>query len=430
MAEKVIAYGFEKAGLTSPEGPMDVHGHRVIFASYDSRIDLSSGVGAIVPQGIFERIESSDGYGGRYDKILFDRRMLLLRDRQVFNLIQSGGWVCFLVGQIVTKLENGGSSITARKDTDLCRKVLAAIDVTPVSITDGSSYLRSSADEFREFVNKYGVARTYFRLPYDKEAFTSLVESGYLYGFEWNRSVFFLPAHFVNLDKDDVSAVVTQLVTGIADYRKKNVLSVPDWLSTFVFKGEQEKVDELAVMEQQRAAIESSLNQYSRYKAILTTSGENLHQLIGDVLEFFFGLDVDRTDEGKEDLRILADGNTAAFVEVKGTNKGVKREHINQVDSHRERAEVGPEISGVLVVNNEMRIDGIEERVRTKIAEEQIAHAKKLNVRIIKTVDLLLAMRWMEGRTNRGSELLRHLCGKAGWLVFDEERGLVLSNGG
>jgi hypothetical protein len=135
------------------------------------------------------------------------------------------------------------------------------------------------------------------------------------------------------------------------------------------------------------------------------------------MLRSFFGVRVDALEEFREDAKILDDtGEVIAFVEIKGTKGGIKREHINQVDSHRERAGLSSSVSGVLIINNEMSVGGIKERFETTVPGEQIDHAKKLNVLIIRTIDLLFIIRQFEDIPNKTEKFLELLRGGGGWL--------------
>ena len=109
------------------------------------------------------------------------------------------------------------------------------------------------------------------------------------------------------------------------------------------------------------------------------------------------------------------------MVEIKGTTKGIKREHINQVDSHRERNELPPSIPGILLINNEMSIEGITQRLTTTVDEEQIKHAQKLNVLIVRTIDLLFLMKHLEDDPKRKDKLLRLLSSRGGWVSTNLE---------
>ena len=146
-------------------------------------------------------------------------------------------------------------------------------------------------------------------------------------------------------------------------------------------------------------------------------------QLYLVVLENFFGLKVDPTDQNREDAKILDDqGDVLAIVEIKGTTKGIKREYINQVDSHRERNELPLSMPGVLMINNEMSIEGITERLATAVDDEQIKHAQNLNILIVRTIDLLFLMKHLENDPERKNKLINLLTAGGGWLKADSQK--------
>jgi hypothetical protein len=171
------------------------------------------------------------------------------------------------------------------------------------------------------------------------------------------------------------------------------------------------------------------LHNLQNYKAILTTSGDNLHDLLAEILDDFFGLNVDATDEGKEDIKILDDDAQKPIIllEVKGTNKGVKREHINQLDSHRERSDLSSDVLGVLLINNEMGVEGIDKRKETTVADQQIKHAQKQNVLIVRTVDFLLLMGLFESSSDRANALLKLFFQGPGWLKVEGDQPEIIT---
>ena len=75
--------------------------------------------------------------------------------------------------------------------------------------------------------------------------------------------------------------------------------------------------------------------------------------------------------------------------EIKGINGGLKREHINQVDSHRERLGLPTEIPGLLILNDFSDINGLQERKAKRFDQVHLGHADKLNIRILRTTTLL-----------------------------------------
>src|SRR5262249_46855326 len=147
------------------------------------------------------------------------------------------------------------------------------------------------------------------------------------------------------------------------------------------------------------------------------SSGDILRDRVVALLRDFFGLKVESSEEFIEDAKITNDeGGPVAFIETKGVKSGVKREFINQVDSHRERHGFEASIPGLLIINNEMSLTGIDKRLSTTIAEDQIKHARNLNVLIVRTIDLLFFMKQLESAKDRKTKFLEILNSGGGWL--------------
>jgi hypothetical protein len=138
------------------------------------------------------------------------------------------------------------------------------------------------------------------------------------------------------------------------------------------------------------------------------------------ILESYFGLKVDPIDEGGEDFKIFeGEGQILAVGEAKGTNSGIKREHINQVDSHREKLDLTDSTPGLLIINNQMDIASVQGRRETTIAPEHIKHARLHNVLVLRAIDLLTLMQWAEGRADRGQIFIKYVTAGGGWLTVD-----------
>lgn len=414
---KIYAYGFEQIGFEKKVDSIKLNENSIIeFISFTSNEKLDRADGLIVPQGIFETFKSTMGRDGVYVDVSVYEDKLLDREREVSNLIKSEKWVCFLVGKIIDRVSQGLRERVV-DNTDLCKRVLNAINVKRKAI-DGNPYLKTKADEFKYFIESYGVARTIFNLPSNRDDYNVLVVSeNNVYGFEYSQKIFILPTHIVNYDAEKVTTVVKQLTKSILDYIAKRRLETPDWLKEISFEKETILNEELNKLLVKKTDIEQGLKRFEEYKAILTTSGEILREVVIKILSEYFTLNIDPIDEGKEDLKILDNNNNIlAFVEVKGTTKGIKREHINQVDSHRERAGVSNEISGVLLINSEMSIEGISNRCEATIAKEHIEHSENMNVLIIRSIDFLFLMLLFEKKDNRGKLLLEIVTNNKGWL--------------
>jgi len=158
------------------------------------------------------------------------------------------------------------------------------------------------------------------------------------------------------------------------------------------------------------------------YKAILSTSGDILKDELVKILREYFELRVDPIEEYREDAKVLEEnGNVVAIVEFKGVKRGVQREDINQVDTHRERNKMKATVPGVLIINNQMSVAGVDKRLDTPVAGLQIEHAKNHNVLIVRTIDLLFLMRHLEESSARKEEFLKLLRSGGGWLRADAD---------
>jgi len=238
------------------------------------------------------------------------------------------------------------------------------------------------------------------------------------------RLLFFLPFHTTRPDPETANDIVKTVTRAVVDYQQKTVLQVPDWADELQFQRELALTNEIGLLEKTLAEKETELAGWREYKAVLTTSGVLLKRVVVTALEQYFELRIDELDEGAEDARVLdRDGDCLAFVEIKGTKRGITREQVNQVDSHRDKSGLAVSVPGMLIINNQMSVVGIEKRLSTSVESDHIKHAKNLNVLIVRTIDLLLLMKKIEDSSvdERKQELLRLINSGGGWLCANSE---------
>ncbi|GAH08966.1 unnamed protein product, partial [marine sediment metagenome] len=84
-------------------------------------------------------------------------------------------------------------------------------------------------DEFRKFIEKYGVAKTEFEIPKDNnDEFKILIESNDVTsGFEFQKKLFFIPGHFVNVSNNALFTMAEELTEAIFNYIAKRKLDTP-----------------------------------------------------------------------------------------------------------------------------------------------------------------------------------------------------------
>jgi hypothetical protein len=106
---------------------------------------------------------------------------------------------------------------------------------------------------------------------------------------------------------------------------------------------------------------------------------------------------------------IYVAGKPSFVVEIKGVSGGLKRDHVNQVDSHRERLHISPDVPGLLIINDFSDIDGLDMRKARTFDPLHLGHAEKLNIKILRTTTLFEIIRALEDEKDRGGKLIQ-LC--------------------
>jgi hypothetical protein len=119
---KIFAYGFAAARFVTHHEPVDGGDiGQIEFINFYHPASLETADGVIVPQGIFEKFQLYKSTFGPRTTVTVDKAWLLERERQVFNLLRAGKWVCFLVGEIIDE-KSQGIYLESADDTDLCNR--------------------------------------------------------------------------------------------------------------------------------------------------------------------------------------------------------------------------------------------------------------------------------------------------------------------
>lgn len=111
-------------------------------------------------------------------------------------------------------------------------------------------------------------------------------------------------------------------------------------------------------------------------------------------------------------------GEIRAVIEIKGVKGSFKREHVNQVDSHRERLGVGPDTPGILLMNTYKDVNSLknkDERPHPDIVRK----AADDGVLLVRTLDLLRLADLVEKGLISGQQVLDWILSAAGWLKVE-----------
>ena len=163
------------------------------------------------------------------------------------------------------------------------------------------------------------------------------------------------------------------------------------------------------------------INQNKRYKSVLYTSGDELVEVIFEILENMLGCDLSEfTDKKKEDFKFIL--NDKVFIgEIKGVTPNVKKSNVSQLDVHvqeylDDNDEESKNIVALLIINHQ-RSKPIS--AREGVNDEVIKLAERNGSLIVETITLLkLFEQYLLGEKNR-DECIDSLVNNTGLLNCD-----------
>jgi hypothetical protein len=422
--ETVFAYGFDQAGFTTTHGPISINSSvSVEFVDFYSSINLNEADGVIVPQGIFEKIETrTDLFSGLFGEktfVLVDKSLLLERERQVFNLLRDGKWICFLVGEITDQIAQGLHSEPI-SDTDLCKRILNAfmIDRRRRYRLEIPLELKVRDEEFEPYMSHYGRPTTVFELPQDlpteRHAIAWLGNG--VVGMEIDAQLFFLPFESTRRTLEVATHILTLLTPAINQYRRDRIIAVPDWVDEFHFKPEEPLYLEINDLLGKLNRLESELASLKDYKAILASSGIYLRNKLVALFESVFDLKVQCIDREERFLVVKDDDSPVALVESEGIQGGVQTASIERLARARRQHGLRDLFPAALLINNDMAVTNVGERSATSIGSDVLEAAVQQNVLIMRTIDLLFLLNHLEKSPNKKGRMLHLLTSGSGWL--------------
>jgi hypothetical protein len=403
----IFAFGFDAAGfpLASDAKDSSVPGHELRYVGYHDSTNLADADGVIFMSGIFETEHVSTDYMEQRHKWFdYDEHHLALREKEIFQLLRKQGWI----GVLLRRVENGHSEKWAR--TDLAKRLLNSVFDTVIG-HHPNPHVKCKRDEFREYLERYGISETAFRRPSRNQPVQVIADtdSG-IAAAEALGSIFFLPMRSLKKDSQQLRTALSLCVSAITMYIRRNRIYLPAWVEGLKFKTEISLQAESETIQQRLFEIERSLQDFQSYRAILTTSGDKLRELVIKVLRDYFHVNVTEQDNNIEDTIITSDSKDPMFVaEIKGVRGGLKREYVNQVDSHRERLGLTADVAGLLISNDFMEVEGLTQRAVKEFDTQHLKHATNLNLRILRMSALFTMMLGVEQLSpkQRAAEFLR-----------------------
>ena len=411
---RILAYGIEKKGLPIPKREIAADKYTIEFADYNDAARFQDFDGVIIFQGTFESFTSvSDGFHGSYLKHKWDRDELDKRTKETLALLDKGGMVCMMLTDPFIDCDEQKDY----RETDLSKRLLSIFQIDREGFSTRIPALSSKVNELGKFFGLYGAAWTLLAPRYGNTWSKPLASARrQTVSMLIQGNLFILPTLIPKPTEEAVEEYFTILLDGGVTLWERLRQDLPEWASEYRFNGEATILETKAKLSHDLLELGARLNFLVRLKRVLVLQGEPLVEAVIEVFEKTLPLKPRREEAFREDLTLDSTGNIVALVEVKGVSKGVTREHVNQADSHRERNGMPPEFPSLLIINTNMKNSiSLADKDQT-VAPEQIQHACRNNVLILRTLDLLnLASLHMSEKLTP-DEVVELLTKSRGWL--------------
>ena len=278
----------------------------------------------------------------------------------------------------------------AGSGTDLAKYELKYSNLYRESLPTRIAHPKPEISEFKQFLDIFGAAVSSFTIHTQGLTVRPIATAGSkLAGMIINRSEYYVPS----LVPDNRPPVIMDYFTLLADAltatHNKLHVEIPKWAAAFQFSEEPELAEERRVHAARIAEIDSRTSALAVHKAALFQSGEELAVTASAILEIILGAKVEIAKDFREDVKVTLGAKIIAIGEIKGINRGVARENINQADSHRERSGHDAAFPAFLIANTAIKSARNLSEKDQAIADEQVQHAVKLRILILRTIDLL-----------------------------------------
>lgn len=423
----ILILGIERKGLTAPKEPIRTRNFCLHFEPFTSPRRFNEFNGVILFQGVFETFEwKSPAYSSSYVVHKCDVNELDKRKKEASLLLGNGGFLCFLLNEQFFDRHDGDDF----RSSDLAKYHLNYSDFYRENFSKRIAHVEIKLDEFRKFLNVYGAASSHFH-HYNKSIEWRVIAEavGKVTGMIIDKNEYFVPTLIPDNRPEIIEEYFKFLAEAITSTCNKFHHSLPEWVNEFRFEEETTLETERLKLVKLIEDINFRTDELNNFKAILALSDDELVTYVARIFQNGFNIAVDLIDELREDFKLVNDNKDVfCLCEVKGTNKGVKREHINQADSHRERSGYDSTFASLLIMNTNIKSARSISEKDQELAKEQIRHAKKMNILVLRTLDLIELLRLFLAGVVTRDDVCQLLTMNAGWLKVTRDGHTVITD--
>lgn len=422
---QILVYAVEQKGLTVPSQPIQKRNFTLHFEPFRTPKRFNEFDGVILFQGIFEQFKWVDTIMERVLSHSCEKDELDKRKKEVALLCKKGGFLCFLLSNSFIDQHQGHNY----QGSDLAKYHLNYPNFYRENFATRVAHVEIKVDDFRRFLELYGAAWSHFSPHNDTIDCRVIAEvNDHMVGMVLEKLNYFIPALIPDNRPETIAEYFTLLGDSLVSSANKLYQVLPAWVDGFTFaeeSGIKKSRDELT---EQIRAIDTRIDRLKSYKEVLALSGHELAENVIGIFRDGFGFTVDPTDNLREDFKLVDEAKKPFLLcEVKGTNKGVQREHVNQADSHRERSGFDEKFPSLLIINTGIKNARSVTEKDQEVAMEQVLHAQRMGVLIVRTLDILWLLRQFLAGSIPREEIIKLLTTNAGWLRATKDGFCVIS---
>jgi hypothetical protein len=413
----IMVFGIDRLGYRVPGKPIELKDSVLHFKEFKTEEKFQDYEGVVLFNETFE------DFSDRGEFLGYLREDLLKRENQLRQLGEKKGFCCFLVWCALVHSYGQYASYEIR-DTDLVKRALNSSFVYWTSLPKETTDLRIVKDEFRPFLKNFGSAQMAFYPNPDKTVNLKPIcfAGTELTGFVVDNVYFLIPCLRPSTNEKGFKQYFSILAEALISSFKKLSQELPLWTAVYRFKEEEKLLAEKDQLTIRVDEINERLMTFNEYKKCLCYDDELLKESVISIFEYGFNFMVDQLDELREDMKILdKEKKPLILIEVKGTNKGVHREFINQADSHRERSGFSADFSSIVIINTNIKSAKSLKDKGQEVAKEHVAHAVKMKILVLRTIDLLNLLYLVEAGKITCEDVLELFKNQYGWLKVTQE---------
>lgn len=318
------------------------------------------------------------------------------------------------------------------RNADPALRILIDDGVAIEELSEANANPTIHREEFGPLLRRYGQYKAHFQAP-EQASVVPIARhgpGGQLTAFQWGSTII-VPLQFRAFDDTEQKLTIhEQLASALIAFKARAYTAPPHWASAPFFDGEADLRAELEKARTEAKQLEIGAKDLDRDKAALWLGDDPLAEEIRRLLEDEFGLskengyEVVPIEDCTADMWVLESGEPRVLIEVKSANRNVTKGHVYAAAGHRSENDLGDDFPVVLVINPLLAQTTNMADKRTEIHSNVVKAAVAADVVILRTIDLLDALKLLRKDLLTRQAFFESLCGQhgKGWLVVENDQ--------